>query len=427
MNAVYKKDGHIFSLKERKISLRVFYVISFLMIMAVPSYFLGRGAMVACSLLSVVLFLVFFSRSIFYVVWERSRSFWGGAGWFAFVLLCFIGLRSSTPLGSLVALLYGVSWVVYGYMMVLFFKDNPFVYRRILYFSVILLLLAMVGETIVFALRSFPFLSVHLMGSMKSPFYMRDFSSGYGIFVPFLWAYCYGASKKHYRALFLLYVVFSLLMLHLSHSRSGLMGLIASSGVLILFSFSFVIASFKRRYGVILFVFFAMFCVMGGVFFALPSLPYNLAKPFIIPFNEPRQIIWSYTLHLISLKPWLGYGVYGARSLMISQSVAPLYDLPYFNAHPHDFLLQWVLDFGLIGFSCFLLFILRVLYLLTFYWTNRRYNMAALASFTGFLVASLSNYSFWSYWWQGFIVIYMVLMVSMIVIGKEEKSDAKTS
>ena len=101
----------------------------------------------------------------------------------------------------------------------------------------------------------------------------------------------------------------------------------------------------------------------------LLNLPENLdeesiqTQKFIVPtflVDAHRQYIWSFSLKKISEKPLLGYGpdtsnfIEGSQEIIGSKYTGTM---PYIPSHPHNFLLEIILDTGIIGLVGFIIFI----------------------------------------------------------------------
>lgn len=73
--------------------------------------------------------------------------------------------------------------------------------------------------------------------------------------------------------------------------------------------------------------------------------------------NNGRSIIWENSRNAIVQNPWLGYGIGGDRNLYL---LGTKYISRLGGVYAHNFIYEILLDFGVIGGSVFLLFILEI-------------------------------------------------------------------
>ena len=155
----------------------------------------------------------------------------------------------------------------------------------------------------------------------------------------------------------------------------------------------------------------------------LLNLPENLDKEsiqtqkFIVPtflVDVHRQYIWSFSIKKISEKPLLGYGpdtsnfIEGSQEIIGSKYTGTM---PYIPSHPHNFILEIILDTGLIGLVGFIFFIFYYNFKI-FRKSDDKGKFLLILFFFYFWGSSLVNFSFWMGWWQGSYYLLISLLAS---------------
>ena len=164
----------------------------------------------------------------------------------------------------------------------------------------------------------------------------------------------------------------------------------------------------------------------------LLNLPENLDKEsiktqkFIVPtflVDAHRQYIWSFSLKKISEKPLLGYGpdtsnfIEGSQEIIGSKYTGTM---PYIPSHPHNFLLEIILDTGIIGLVGFIIFIFYYNFQI-FRKSDDNGKFLLILFFFYFWGSSLVNFSFWLGWWQ-VSYFFITALISSINLSKNQKS-----
>ena len=120
-----------------------------------------------------------------------------------------------------------------------------------------------------------------------------------------------------------------------------------------------------------------------------------------------RVDIWHYNSCLILQRPWTGWGTSRGNALPESAGKAFHSELVTRNdfTHPHNALLQVMLDLGVFG----LVLIITVLFLVLNHAArfNAAYRPFIYAAIISFLCAWLVGVSLWRSWWLVYIAIYM--------------------
>ena len=148
---------------------------------------------------------------------------------------------------------------------------------------------------------------------------------------------------------------------------------------------------------------------------------------FKIPTNlidHHRQFIWGFSIQKFILKPLFGYGQDSSNFIDGSQvDIGSKYtgDMNFIPSHPHNFLIEILLETGIFGTFSFILFIyiinariwklnqslefkLHLIFLNSFFWSS-----------------SFVNFSFWLGWWQASYFLLLSLIASKAFISKIEK------
>ena len=96
--------------------------------------------------------------------------------------------------------------------------------------------------------------------------------------------------------------------------------------------------------------------------------------------------------------------------------------MPFIPSHPHNFLIELLLDTGVFGTLFFFLFIYFLN--LEIFKNANLYQKYFLFFFNGyFWGSSLVNFSFWLGWWQGSYFFLLSLIAAKIYQHKNMKSD----
>ena len=147
---------------------------------------------------------------------------------------------------------------------------------------------------------------------------------------------------------------------------------------------------------------------------------------FIIPtsiIDVHRQIIWGFSLSKFKEKPILGFGPDSSNFINGSQNNIghpSTGNMNYIPSHPHNFLVELLLETGLLGILTFSILIIYVNYRIAKKFSGR--NLSYLFFFNGyFWGSSLVNFSFWASWWQG--SYFLILAIIFSIIHNEKKKN----
>ena len=154
----------------------------------------------------------------------------------------------------------------------------------------------------------------------------------------------------------------------------------------------------------------------------------SIAKfEFKIPTNlidHHRQFIWGFSIQKFILKPLFGYGQDSSNFIDGSQEdIGSKYtgDMNFIPSHPHNFLIEILLETGIFGtlFFILLIYIINVRIWKLHQSLKFRLHLIFLNSF--FWSSSFVNFSFWLGWWQASYFLLLSLIASKAYINKIEK------
>ena len=154
----------------------------------------------------------------------------------------------------------------------------------------------------------------------------------------------------------------------------------------------------------------------------------SIAKfEFKIPTNlidHHRQFIWGFSIQKFILRPLFGYGQDSSNFIDGSQvDVGSKYtgDMNFIPSHPHNFLIEILLETGVCGtfFFILLIYIINVRVWKLHQSLKFKLHLIFLNSF--FWSSSFVNFSFWLGWWQASYFLLLSLIASKVFINKKEK------
>ena len=207
--------------------------------------------------------------------------------------------------------------------------------------------------------------------------------------------------------------------LHINYSYSPCLGIILGTLACIIYFLKkkFLI---KKKYLMILTIISVI-----PIFLFVKALPNQFDQDsiknqsFEIPtkiIDEHRQFIWGFSVKKIIEKPLFGYGQDSSNFIEGSQKIIGhklTGNMPFIPSHPHNFLLELILEVGIFGAVSFIIFIF-LLNMKIFNECNTR-EKYYLIFFNGyFWSSSLVNFSFWLSWWQGGYFLLLMLMASKV-------------
>lgn len=240
--------------------------------------------------------------------------------------------------------------------------------------------------------------------SHTTSFYLYYLNRGCNVLALFAWFVIALLIKRCHSVIALVIYIVTLYTLFLSDSLASFVGFVLSGLVFSitqywpfntpkLLSFCLIICS-------ILFI--------VGVYGIDPKeVSNNQVKSFPISAKH-RLFIWNFTLNKIFKKPFTGYGFNSSKKIKLTTQDFMEYNnlkLSLLPLHPHNHLLQIILETGIIGFILYLSLITKYLSRWHVYFskdtTDNMLNIrsAGYACFCTFFVISMISFNMWQSWW----------------------------
>ena len=148
---------------------------------------------------------------------------------------------------------------------------------------------------------------------------------------------------------------------------------------------------------------------------------------FKIPTNlidHHRQFIWGFSIQKFILKPLFGYGQDSSNFIDGSQvDIGSKYtgDMNFIPSHPHNFLIEILLETGIFGTITFILLIYIINARVWKLHQSLKFKLHLIFLNSCFWGSSLVNFSFWLGWWQASYFLLLSLIASKAFINKIEK------
>ena len=229
------------------------------------------------------------------------------------------------------------------------------------------------------------------------------------------------------------YITFILLIpnIIMSGSSASVLGVVI--GIFLCFAFFFLKKLhfvFKLKY-FLLTIFLSISIILSFLFYKnLPSKfdQNSVANfEFKIPTNlidHHRQFIWGFSIQKFKLKTLFGYGQDSSNFIDGSQvDVGSKYtgDMNFIPSHPHNFLIEILLETGIFGTFSFILFIYIINLRIWKSDQSLKFKLHLIFLNSFFWGSSLVNFSFWLGWWQASYFLLLSLIASKAFINKIEK------
>lgn len=211
------------------------------------------------------------------------------------------------------------------------------------------------------------------------------------------------SKKKIARAVQMMLIITTVFILYKTESQSAQLGFLVAAFFYFIFP-THCKNSWKAVFVALAFVFLSLPVVMPIAFEQMPS-NINEISWFGHSYVRERLEIWSFISHAIQDSPLIGYGIEASRNMTFET------DRLYFPGnsvlHPHNFMLQIWLEFGVLGVAVFLAFFKQAIDL----FSKQSKEQARLngAVFFGALCIASTGYGLWQGWWLGTLIILYVL------------------
>ena len=148
---------------------------------------------------------------------------------------------------------------------------------------------------------------------------------------------------------------------------------------------------------------------------------------FKIPTNlidHHRQFVWGFSIQKFIIKPLFGYGQDSSNFIDGSQKdIGSKYtgDMNFIPSHPHNFLIEILLETGIFGTISFILLIYIINARVWKLHQSLKFKLHLIFLNSCFWGSSLVNFSFWLGWWQASYFLLLSLIASKAFINKIEK------
>ncbi len=190
-------------------------------------------------------------------------------------------------------------------------------------------------------------------------------------------------------------------MLYLSDSLAGFVGFIlASIAYLVLYLT-------RMRLGWLMRICFALYIIAMPIF-AYKQDPLEISNKYSIPDSaKHRLFIWNFAAHKIADHPIIGYGFSSSKNMATENDIVHYgqYEWCLLPLHPHNNVLQILLETGLIGLMLFMLLVDNILK-----WTIRNNSVIAATCFINYFFIGTISFGIWQSWWIGVGALFVVLI-----------------
>ncbi len=211
----------------------------------------------------------------------------------------------------------------------------------------------------------------------------------------------------------------------ISNCNSAILGVLL--GILSLLIFFLFNIFFKKKY----FLIFSSILVMLIFLIIAKNLPQKFSIEYVENFQPTiptqivdihRQFMWGFSIKKFIDNPILGVGPDTSNFIPEGQKeIGSKYTGKMFliSSHPHNFLIELLLEVGILGFISFVIFIIFLNIEIAKRCTRRQiYLLLFFNSY--FWGASLVNFSFWQGWWQASYYFLLALISSKILKKKKQ-------
>ena len=216
--------------------------------------------------------------------------------------------------------------------------------------------------------------------------------------------------------------------IYMTGSSAPVLGLI--SGGFLSLIFYMIRNSLKRNIASFSFLLILVFIISSSSFFFSKQLPQRFDSTSIenfehkIPINIidiHRQFIWGFSINKFKDRYLFGYGpdtsnfIEGSQvEIGLENQIYSTGDMNFIPSHPHNFIIELLLETGIIGIILFLLFLI-ILNIHIFKINRSTKSRVFIVFFNSyFWGSSLVNFSFWLGWWQASFFFILALLAAKI-------------
>jgi O-antigen ligase len=374
--------------------------------MALPLVLVGRGVMFALIIVGILTGLVATKGESLRVTVRLMSQSW--------MLLAIIALLACTLLGAGLGINVDMAFhkwvevlsVVVGTGLLFFtLREMPGQYVELLLKSLAISGFVMMGLASVDALLNDQRLGAALHGARMAvnPYRLNTFSGVLAVILPYIWARLLIKTREgepFAQRISLPAVLFSIFCLLLCGGRAGWVG-----GALGGVTFIWLLAA---RHRVVL---HAREWLLGALAVIAGLAAYGLASGWQFMWGRVWMVeeggrgpmsgrleVWSSAINHLGHDVFLGIGLQNYRFLNGAVDV-----------HPHNWLIQMLLETGIIGTALFLVILGMIAWRFWQFARNNIYGVAAFSSLLAFLVTGLANTSIVNVWWLTFFAFTSTL------------------
>ncbi len=383
---------------------------------SVPILMLGRVAMAVAITIAVLALLITANRrQLLRDVARAMRSPLGVAVGVTFLLWFVSVIGSLDPTSSAGVWLRMAALLIVGTAFAAVMRHDTGIHETVLK---TLIVAAMTGAALsVVSVLVWPELYLMLRGDqgLSDPSYyaaqrLKSYGAAIACAMPVvLWAGWRLGSG--WRLAAIIYLPLAIVAMLAVDSRASVIAAALSAGVLACW-----FVARRGRIWIAILIACALAAVVAGTF--LTNTRSNQIEPLTsVPtwlVDAHRQTIWAKGLDLAADAPIFGWGFDTISELPGADEIVPGSDQAYIPSHPHNWLIEVLVETGVVGFAA----IVGTLVLLL--WgavrAARRDGAAGatmLALLAAFFVISSISFSFWAFWWQA----TFVLLASMVAGG----------
>ncbi|MDG1436526.1 MAG: O-antigen ligase family protein [Rickettsiaceae bacterium] len=243
---------------------------------------------------------------------------------------------------------------------------------------------------------------MNIQNKSSELFYLHNLDRGCSLLALFSWAVIAQLLSRHRFISAMLIYVLMMITLGVSDNLAGFLGFIAAGLVFVLTKYSCLrnpkFLSFVLGVAALLFI-----------ALSIKLNPYQISDDakFLPLSAKHRLFIWDFTVEKAMEKPILGWGHGFSRQIDVAKSEMVIYEgqsLSPFPTHPHNNVLQILLENGFVGLALYIMLLCKYLFVWSKSFNNNdgrgnNIQAAGYAFFTTFFVISMISFNMWQSWW----------------------------
>jgi O-antigen ligase len=153
-----------------------------------------------------------------------------------------------------------------------------------------------------------------------------------------------------------------------------------------------------------------------------PEIDFDYAAPIWL-IDYLRQVVWSFSLEKAWESPWIGHGINVVNFLPGADQAIHTSGINFIPGHPHNWAIEIFAETGLVGLLPLVVVVVALIVRLgqVYFRSRDAAVLMALAVNVGYWGSGLSNFSFWSAWWQ---VSFMALIAICLAGQRRAPADS---